>query len=176
MKRGVWLFLAFEAVLFGGLFSAYFVLRAGAITWGWSSHRALGQLNTGLLLLGTIALMLGVVAARSKRLALFRACMAISLLLALAFLGVKAYEYVDDFAMALYPRVSTRIALYYLLTGVHALHVVAGTIVTAWLALAGTQVWTQSAAVIINRLEAALLYWIFVDAMWVIVFVLLYVW
>ncbi len=176
MKRAFWLFLALDAVLFGGLFSAYFILRAGAITWGWSPHRDLGLLNTVLLLVGTVALMLAVLAARSKRLALFRTCMAISLLLAMAFLGVKAYEYVDDFAMALYPRVSTRIALYYLLTGVHALHVVGGIIVSAWLAVAGTEVWTQSAAVIIRRLEAALLYWIFLNVIWVIVFVLLYVW
>src|SRR3954465_8803777 len=173
---GVWLFVASEAMLFCGLFSAYFLLRAGAITWGWSPHKDLAQLNTAVLLAATAAFTLAVRAARRRTLSMYRVWLGVSIALALAFLGVKSYEYADDFALALYPRVSTRIALYYLLTGVHALHVAGGISVDAWLLATGRRRWEQDSAAVVNRVEATALYWLFVDIIWLCLLVLLYVW
>ena len=176
VKLGVWLFLAWEGMLFAALFSAYFMLRAGAITWGWSPHWELARANTVLLLGSTGVLSLAMRAARRQRVTTFRAWMSVSLVLATAFLGVKTYEYRDDFALALYPRVSTRIALYYLLTGIHALHVVGGLIVDVWLIVASGETWRRAAPVMINRVEATTQFWVFVDVIWLILLLLLYVW
>jgi heme/copper-type cytochrome/quinol oxidase subunit 3 len=176
VKLGVLLFLATQAMLFGAWFSAYFMLRAGAITWGWSPHRELAQVNTVFLLAATGACTLAVRSARARRVAWFRTWMLMSIVLTLGFLGIRLYEYADDFALGLYPRESTRIGLYYLLTGVHALHVVGGMVVSVWLLATGTSTWTRAAPAIVNRVEATALYWLFVAAIWLCLLVLLYVW
>lgn len=177
VQLGIWLFLASEAMLFGGLFSAYFTLRAGSLE-PWQpflAHRALATVNTVLLLGAGTALVFGVRMARARRIPAFRGWMAAGVLLSVAFLGVKALEYFDAVAMGWYPRTSTQWATYYLLTGVHALHVVGGVLVNVRLAATGTAAWRGSAPAVINRVEAAALYWYFVDLIWIILFVLLYV-
>lgn len=176
MKLGVWLFLAFQAMLFVAWFSAYFLLRGGAITWGWSPHRELAQINTVLLLAATGSFTLAVRFARARRVAWFRTWMLMSIVLTVGFLGIRLYEYADDFALGLYPRESTRVGLYYLLTGVHTLHVVGGMAVNVWLLATGSTAWIRAAPAIVNRVEATALYWVFLSAIWLCLLVLLYVW
>lgn len=170
------MFLASDVLLFGGLFSAYFMLRAGSITWGWSPHRQLAIANTVPLLASTVCFAAAVAAARDGRISKFRQLTWIGLVLGMIFLGIKAYEYQDDVALALYPRTSTRIGLYYLLTAVHAAHVVGGLIVSGGLVLTRAKACSESAGVLVNRAEAALLYWAFLTIVWVIIVVLFYVW
>jgi heme/copper-type cytochrome/quinol oxidase subunit 3 len=169
-------FLASDVLLFGGLFSAYFMLRAGSITWGWSPHRHLAIANTVNLLTSTVCFAAAIAAARDRRISQFRQLTWIGLVLGVIFLGVKAYEYQDDLALALYPRTSTRIGLYYLLTAVHAAHVVGGLIVSGRLVLARAKDCSEPAGMLVNRAEAALLYWAFLTIVWVIIVLLFYVW
>ena len=62
-----------------------------------------------------------------------------------------------------------------MLTGVHALHVAGGVLVNVWLLCTSTARWVGAAPAVANRVVAAGLYWYFVDAVWAILFVLLYV-
>src|SRR5882672_9300053 len=97
-KLGIWLFLASEVMLFGGLFSAYVLLRAGAGPgeWphGWLDVR-LGTINTLLLALSAITTLLAWAACKVREFGKFKFFHACTILLALAFLGIKSYEYHD---------------------------------------------------------------------------------
>ena len=93
---GIWLFLASEVMLFGGLFSAYVLLRVGADQWphGWLDVR-LGTANTIILTLSAITTLLAWVACKTSQFGKFKFFHACTLLLALTFLGIKSYEYHD---------------------------------------------------------------------------------
>ena len=149
---GMWLFLASEVMLFGSLFSSYAILRAGADIWPEQSavlSVPLGAVNTLLLIAAAIAL-------QWRR-------VAFTLALGAAFLGVKWFEYSALLGAGLLPSSSNFLGLYYAMTGLHALHVVAGMAVLTWFAAA------------LKPLASLTLYWHFVDAVWICLFVVLYV-
>ena len=95
-KVGIWLFLASEVMLFGGLFSGYVLLRVGADRWphGWLNV-TLGTANTIILALSAITTLLAWVACKVGNFGKFKFFHACTLLLALSFLGIKSYEYHD---------------------------------------------------------------------------------
>lgn len=97
-KVGMWLFLASEVMLFGGLFSSYILLRvaAPANTWphGWLSV-PLGTVNTLLLALSAISTLLAWAACKARMFDRFKLFMGLTLVLATVFLGIKGYEYHD---------------------------------------------------------------------------------
>jgi heme/copper-type cytochrome/quinol oxidase subunit 3 len=179
VQLGVWLFLASEVMLFGGLFSAYFMLRAGAIE-PWlplRDHLGGAGRNTMLLIASTGAFAGAVGAARARlelpaagKRALYRWWLVASILFALGFCASKVSEYFGLVEQHQGPAASTQLAVYFLLTGVHLLHVAGGTLVNAWLAVA-----RPSPAFVINRLQATALYWMFVDLVWLVLVVVLYV-
>lgn len=173
VKLGVWMFLASEVMLFGGLFSAYFMLRAGASSWPAPVHQGYAALNTSLLVAATVCFAMGIRTARRGEAGAFRIAAGATIVLLVLFLAVKGLEYRADVAEGLYPRSNTRMALYFLLTGVHALHVIGGVIALALVAISRTT--REAMPALVNRAEALGLYWYFVDAIWVILLVLLYV-
>lgn len=177
VQLGMWLFLASEAMLFGGLFSAYFMLRAGAAE-AWrpmSGHIDAALVSTALLFGGTAAFAVALRMARARRIPAFRGWMLAAVLLPLLFVPYKGLQYLDLSEFRIYPSTSTQWATYFLLTGVHAAHVAGGVLVNAWLLLTGTATWVDAAPKIINRMEATARYWYFVDLVWIVIFVLMYV-
>lgn len=183
VQLGMWLFLASEAMLFGGLFSAYFMLRAGsAEPWPPLSHHLLPAVVNTLVLLGAGLLARGAVRAARTQLfkpglavAVFRIRLLGAVVAAGVFCAIKSTEYSQLLGEGIRPSTNTQMATYFLLTGVHLLHVAAGMVAEAWLALTGDISSPASAALLANRVSAAALYWYFVDAVWLIIFVLLYV-
>jgi cytochrome c oxidase subunit III len=99
-KLGLWLFLASEVMLFGGLFSAYIFLRIGAPvdTWpkGWLSV-PLGTINTIILALSAITTLLSWAALKANQFARYKVMGALTIVLAIVFLGIKSYEYYGKF-------------------------------------------------------------------------------
>ena len=99
-KVGIWLFLASEVMLFGGLFSAYIYLRVGAPadTWphGWLNV-TLGTINTVILALSAITTLLAWAALKMNQFARYKIFGALTMVLAVVFLGIKAYEYNSKF-------------------------------------------------------------------------------
>lgn len=97
-KVGMWLFLASEVMLFGGLFSAYILLRVAAPpgTWptGWL-HVGLGTLNTIILALSAVTTLLAWAACRARLFDKYKLFQGATILLALIFLSIKGYEYRD---------------------------------------------------------------------------------
>jgi heme/copper-type cytochrome/quinol oxidase subunit 3 len=184
VQLGMWLFLASEAMLFAGFFSAYFMLRAGAQEPWLPLHDHLGRAAAGTLVLfaGTAVFVAGARNARANQtlplhagIRSFRLMLFASVLFALSFCALKASDYHSLLGAGLGPATSTRMAVYFLLTGIHLAHVAGGLLVNVALLLTPARTWRDSPRIVVNRLDALALYWYFVDAVWVIVFVLLYV-
>ncbi len=99
-KVGIWLFLASEVMLFGALFSAYILLRVGALPGDWPHgllNIPIGTFNTAVLISSSVTVVLGWAALQAGNFARYRKCQAITLLCALGFLGIKSYEYREKF-------------------------------------------------------------------------------
>ena len=267
-KLGIWLFLASEVMLFGGLFSGYVLLRVGADQWphGWLNV-TLGTANTIILALSAITTLLAWVACKTGQFGKFKFFHACTLLLALTFLCIKGYEYHDKwihyeiqmadgriadghFESAVYVNRATRerleersfrgnafstvaggttnnyelasvtiegryvtdekdlmdlraqkniprdeikiprlqikrmenygpwhntyLALYFPLTGLHALHILGGSIVIGYLWGPGRRMWKTDPERFTNRIEVSGLFWHFVDLVWIFLFPVLY--
>ncbi len=187
-RLGMWIFIATEVLLFTALFAGYAVYRflfpdsfAEASrhieTW-------IGLVNTLVLVTSSFTVALGLNRATrgdGRGTALF---FGLSVLLALVFLGFKALEYTHHFqegqlpgrfytyAEVQGPGVSLFFALYFMITGLHGIHVVVGgTILTIIGVRAGRGAYTAEYHV---PVELAGLYWHLVDIIWIFVFPLIY--
>jgi cytochrome c oxidase subunit 3 len=247
-KVGIWLFLASEVMLFGALFSSYILLRVNAEPGTWPHHLLnipLGATNTIVLILSSVTVVFSWASLKMNNFGLYKIFQGITLLCALAFLGIKSFEYRDKFNhyevqlkngkyadghidrakttkdlfafeharvvethSALMsppapeekleemsfpmtdikdrpdgkgkeienygPWHSTYFAIYFVLTGLHALHVIGGAIVifAIWGPLA--KVWKEDPERYTNRVEVSGLFWHFVDLVWIFLFPILY--
>lgn len=236
-KIGIWLFLASEVMLFGGLFSAYILLRVGADMWphGWLDVK-LGTINTLLLASSAITTLLAWVALKMKQFPRYKLYQALTIVLALVFLCIKSYEYNDklhhyqinlkngriadghlieskaDYVVIegrfvkneseLYdlrdqknppeeqeikiqrsdiekmqnygPWHNDYLAMYFTLTGLHALHILGGIFVFAYMWGPGSKMWFTDPERFTNRVEVSGLFWHFVDLVWIFLFPVLY--
>lgn len=238
-KIGMWLFLASEVMLFGGLFSAYIFLRVGAPagTWphGWLNV-TLGTINTVILALSAITTMLAWVALKLNQFPRYKIFHGLTILLALTFLGIKSYEYRDKFLhyevqlkdgriadghlaenrkdadhIVLHghfvenraelmgghvkgrqhtelkiPRADIKrmqnygpahnnfLGIYFTITILHALHILGGVVVIAYLWGPGSRMWYTDPERYTNRVEVSGLFWHFVDLVWIFLFPVLY--
>jgi heme/copper-type cytochrome/quinol oxidase subunit 3 len=176
-KLGIWLFLASEVMLFGSLFSAYALLRTGDVSWPVQSEIVsvpLAALNTVILISSSVTMVLAWASLGAARVDRYRMFMGATLLLGAAFLGVKALEYGDKLSHGLVPATNNFLGLYFTLTGLHALHVVGGIVVNAYLLGPGVRMWRSDPARFTNRVEIAGIYWHFVDVVWIFLFPVLY--
>ncbi len=167
---GIWLFLASEVMLFGALFSSYALLRVSAREWPSGSallELPLGASNTAVLILLTLF----VRRARTAQPVPARRLLWISSGLALIFLLNKAVEYSNEIGRGLVPSTNLFFALYFTLTGFHALHVAGGLVANVWTATSWRRV---PEAMTDGRLHALALYWMFVDVVWLAIFLLFY--
>jgi heme/copper-type cytochrome/quinol oxidase subunit 3 len=176
-KLGIWLFLASEVMLFGGLFSSYVLLRSGAPTWPHGAdllNVPLATLNTVILITSSVTMVMSWASLIMKDFKKYRAYMGATILLALVFLVVKYVEYTGKFSHGIFPSTSTFYAIYFTLTGLHGLHVIGGIVVNAYLWGPGSRMWATDAPRFTNRVEVAGLYWHFVDLVWIFLFPVLY--
>jgi len=177
VKLGIWLFLASEVMLFGGLFSSYVLLRVGAETWPQGASILsvpIGTFNTIVLIASSVTMVMAWASLKMQDFGKFRLYGGSTVGLAVLFLGVKAFEYGDKFSHHLYPSESTFLAIYFTLTGLHALHIIGGIIVIGYFVGPGSKMWKTAPEQFTNRIEAAGLYWHFVDLVWIFLFPVLY--
>ncbi len=177
-KMGVWLFLASEIMLFGGLFSAYVLLRVGAPVWPPSGEThlniPLATLNTFNLILSSWTVVKSWVALKENDLKGFKTYMGITLICSLIFLVIKYFEYSAKLHHGIFPSTDNFFGIYFTLTGLHGLHVVGGLIVNFYLWGPGAKMWKSEPERFTNRVEVAGLYWHFVDLVWIFLFPTLY--
>jgi cytochrome c oxidase subunit III len=176
-KLGIWLFLASEVMLFGSLFSSYALLRSGASTWPrqWEVLNVpLAALNTVVLIASSVTMVLAWASLKNRNVSRYRLFMGLTLAGGAIFLIVKAIEYSEKFSHGLYPSTSNFLGLYFTMTGLHAIHVIAGMIVNAYFLGPGVRMWATEPERFTNRIEVAGIYWHFVDVVWIFLFPVLY--
>jgi heme/copper-type cytochrome/quinol oxidase subunit 3 len=178
-KIAIWLFLASEVMLFGAFFAAYIMLRLGNADWLAQKETAqlavpLAALNTAILATSSITIVMAWTSLLREQLARYRLYMLATVALGVAFLAIKLYEYQTKLAHGLEPATNIFLALYFVMTGLHGLHLVGGIVLNAYLALPGAKLWRRSPQWLINRVENAGLYWHFVDLVWLFLFPLFY--
>lgn len=188
-KLGMWAFLATEVLFFGGMFTAYAVYR-GRYPEAWSEASRhlglwLGTVNTAVLLASSLTMALAVDAARTNQRRATVLHLLETIVLALVFLGIKAWEYAEKWQDHLVPGpafawhgeqptgpVELFFSLYFAMTGCHALHMVIGVIILGGLCWqAGKGAFSADYH---TPVEMTGLYWHFVDCVWVVLFPLLY--
>ena len=185
---GMWAFLATEIMFFGGLFTGYTVYRSAypeAFAAGSRIlERPLGTINTAVLIASSLTMALAVRSAQlGKRQALV-AFLLLTILLGSVFLGIKAVEYSHKFEHHLVPghwfhydgphaqQVHLFFFFYFVMTGMHALHMVIGVGILAVLLF---QSWRgRYSSLYFSPVENTGLYWHFVDLVWIFLFPLLY--
>lgn len=185
-KMGMWLFLFTEVILFGGLFVLYSVTlqrypvefhEAGKIL-----DLTLGTANTIVLITSSLFAALAVVALQKGEKGRAKALLIMTMILALVFLINKYFEWGAKFHHGIYPGSPDLLEmgpgkaaffnLYYLMTGLHGLHIVIGMGALSWVYyLIHTDRCTSDYFV---ALENGGLYWHLVDLIWIYLFPLFY--
>lgn len=179
-KLGIWVFLASEVMLFGGLFSAYVFLRMAAPAgefayWGSKLSIPMATVNTLVLISSSVTVIMSWASLKMKDFEKYKMYMGLTLLCASVFLVIKYFEYTGKFHHGIYPSSSTFMAIYFTLTGLHGLHILGGMIVMGYFWLpAGNKMWHSEPDHFTNRIEVAGLYWHFVDLVWIFLFPVLY--
>lgn len=197
---GMWVFLLTEIMFFGGMFMAYMIYRYwyyDAFVLGSTSLNIwIGAINTGVLILSSLTMAMAVHSAEiGKRKALI-IYLVFTMLLGLVFLSLKGVEYHDKYVEHHIPGESFHFntltlangvekavtvdqghaqlffSLYFMLTGMHALHMIIGVgLLTALLIMAGRGMFSAGYHTPVENIG---LYWHFVDIVWIFLFPLLY--
>ena len=185
-------------MFFGGLFCAYLIYRlkyfddfAAASS---SIDAALGGTNTAVLICSSLTVVLAIWAAQTARRGLMLLMLVLTMVFGCAFLGIKGVEYKQKFDEHHVPGASFSFdhesipshpdqfanlrhaeiffALYFIMTGLHALHMIIGLGLFAWLLF---MAWKGKFTPEYHTpLEIGGLYWHFVDIVWIYLFPLLY--
>ena len=176
-KLGVWLFLASEVMLFGGLFSAYIFLRTGVDSWPLGTEYLdvpLATLNTLFLITSSVTMVMSWASLKLNDFKKFKLYSGVTLFLALAFLVVKYFEYTHKFHVGYLPSTNNYLGIYFTMTGLHVLHIIGGMIVIFYYWMPGAKMWEVDPERFTNRIEIVGLYWHFVDLVWIFLFPVLY--
>lgn len=185
-KMGMWFFLLTEILFFGGMFLLYAIYR---YKYSQDFHSAaaaenivLGTANTFILLTSSLCMALSVPAVRRGERFFSSWLQLVTVAMGAAFLVIKYFEWTAKINIGLYPDSPTLLklpegeilffGLYYVMTGLHGLHVLVGCVVISFMirfTLTGTIERGNFA-----RLENTALYWHFVDIVWIYLFPLFY--
>ena len=176
-QLGAWLFIASEVMLFGALFSGYALIRTGADVWPRAAEHlnvVLGAANTAILVASSVTMALGVRAFARRDWPGGRLHVVLTCALSLSFLIIKGVEYREHLLRGELPSTDNFFAVYYTLTGLHALHVAGGVLVLAYLIGPGASLWRTKPEQYAHRAAVAGIYWQFVDLVWILVFATVY--
>lgn len=194
-KLGMWIFLATEILLFSGLFMAYSAYRYTHAEMFKAAHQLLdwklGAVNTMVLIFSSLTMALGVRSAQTNKRGATIGYLLVTLLCACAFLVVKYFEYSHKLHVGTLPggelghwfsytykglegyeQPWTFFGCYFLMTGLHGLHVVIGMIAILWAMFRSIRGDFHSKYYF--PVELVGLYWHLVDLIWIYLFPLLY--
>jgi len=185
-KMGMWLFLLTELLLFGGLFLVYSVYRfRNPEAFHLAAHEldvVIGTINTAILLISsaTIAMSITAIQLKNKKFSLI--LLGITIILGLAFLVNKYFEWGGKIGHHIYPGSETLVlrgqgdvlffGLYYFMTGLHALHIIVGLIFIGFVFVRIYK--NEIDGENFSLLENSGLYWHLVDLIWIFLFPLFY--
>jgi len=179
-KLGMWVFLAGDAMSFGGLIVGYGILRNGSSNWPVPAHVLginLTAFMTFLLICSSVTMVLSLSAIKRGDQSGLRKFLFLTVLGGAAFLGLQVYEWThliergmtitgNPFGAALFG------ATFFVLTGFHGCHVFGGVVYLSCVLIQalGGRFGEQHH----NEVEIAGLYWHFVDLVWILIFTFVY--
>jgi cytochrome c oxidase subunit 3 len=185
---GMWVFLLTEVLFFGGAFLVYTIYRHmyhdAFVVASHSLDVMLGTINTAVLIGSSLTMALAVHAAQVGSRRLIQIFLILTIVLGCVFLGIKAAEYLHkfhehhvpgqgfQFEAKYFREAQIFFSLYFVMTGLHALHMIIGIVVMLvilWQASRGA-----FSAEYFVPVEVIGLYWHFVDIVWIFLFPLLY--
>lgn len=189
-KLGMWLFLSTEVLLFAGIFVSYAIFRAKyPETWSIGSHHLdwkIGLINTVILLISSFTVAASVRAAQLAQRKWIVINLVITIVCATAFFAIKMiFEYIPKLSLGKapgtffsYPYATTEHeplwwAVYYVGTGIHALHVIIGAALLGWVCFRAAR-FNAYGPTEYTMVENSALYWHLVDLVWIFLFPLLY--
>lgn len=174
---GTIVFLSQELMFFAGLFAMYFVTRANGSEHGWAEHSH--SLNVPLSLMFTIILVassftaqMGVFAAERGDVFALRRWYLLSALMGVVFLAGQAFEYVNLVIEGETIQHSTWGSVFFITTGFHAAHVLAG--VLAFVVVLLRTVKSKFTPAQATAAMVVSYYWHFVDVVWIGLFIVIY--
>ena len=187
-KLGMWIFLLTEILLFGGLFVAYAVYRAWNPDIFHNGHLfldlTLGTINTVVLITSSLTIALAIRFMQVGRRKLAIANLSATLVLAGAFLVIKYFEYAHKIHEGQLPgkfytfggmegtNPHIFFSVYFLMTGLHGIHVIAGMAVIGWVLVRTIK--NHFSPEYYTPIEMSGLYWHLVDLIWIFLFPLFY--
>ena len=188
-KLGMWLFLATEVLMFGGLFVGYAiykgaypeVFKAGSYFLDWKK----GAINTVVLLFSSFTMAMSIFFAQKNKMKHCRQMLIATLFCGFLFMFIKYVEYSHKFHEGIFPGgffsytgegfvegLPLYFSFYYLMTGLHASHVLIGLALISWMLFKAYK--NQIGSHHYMPLEYVGLFWHLVDLIWIYLFPLLY--
>ena len=175
VKTGVWIFLASDVILFGAFIGSYVFIRVanGWIGWEPIPHDPIpGLINTYLLLTSSFSVVLAMVAAEKGSKKGVVGSLIVTIALGIGFLVNKGIEWQELLHEGLWLSTNVRTSTFFLTTGLHALHVIAGLAIAVYMLVRAS----RGAYLDDERpIEYFGLYWHFVDIVWLFLFPLFYI-
>jgi cytochrome c oxidase subunit III len=188
VRFGMWVFLANELLLFAGLFALYIAYRteypAGFAAGVAHSELAIGTINTSLLVISSFTAASALRAIRRDERRASLGWLGVTLALGTVFLALKGVEYSHHAAEGALPGAyyafrelpghggQLFFTLYYFMTGLHVLHLVAAILALGWLTWRVSR--RRTTAAYHADLEAGVLYWHLVDCIWMFLYPMFY--
>ncbi len=189
-QLGMWVFIATEVLFFGGLFFTYVVYRnlywEQFVAAARDSKLLLGSINAAILLTSSLTMVVAIAAVAASRNRLAVILLLATAFLGVLFLGVKGYEYFEDYLGRVVPAVNFTFrpgfrgpaelywVFYWIATAIHAVHLSIGVAIV--LVMARRTERGDFTPAYYSPLEVTGLYWSFVDAIWIFLFAFIYPW
>ncbi|MCY4389750.1 MAG: cytochrome c oxidase subunit 3 [Desulfurellaceae bacterium] len=179
-KLGMWVFLAGDAMSFGGLLAGYGAMRASSPDWP-NPLEALGieltAFMTFLLIVSSFTMVKALSAAKHSDLPNFRKYLLLTIIVGTVFLGLQAYEWTHlthvGMTMSGNPWGAPLFGTtFYILTGFHGCHVFGGVVYLTCVLFTGMN--GRFLGENSSPVEIVGLYWHFVDLVWILVFTFVY--
>ena len=185
-RVGMWLFISTEVLLFGGLFLLYSMYRfknpASFHAGSQELSRFFGTLNTCILITSSFTVAMSIFMFKQNKINKFKIFLLATIGFAFGFLIVKTFEWKEKFEHGLFPGAKVLLSkpkgeilyfgLYFMMTGLHALHVIIGILVLSFVLI-----WISRSNIKAEHpviLENSGLYWHLVDIIWIFLFPLFY--
>jgi cytochrome c oxidase subunit III len=193
---GIWVFLVTELMFFGGLFASYAIYRSCYLPGFEAGSRALnvrlGAINTMVLLSSSFTMAMAVRCAQTAQRKALMVFLILTMLLGVLFLGIKGIEYHGEYVDRVVPGINFApqgellerfsaaglghaqlfMCFYFLMTAVHAVHMIIGLGLMLVLLLRSRR--EAFSSQYYAPVEVTGLYWHFVDIIWIFLFPLLY--
>ncbi len=175
---GMMLFIASEVMLFGGLFAGYFYVRSQADEWPPATieHELsipIAAVLTTILISSSVAAHVGMIGIKTDRRGAFKVGVALAIGLGTLFIAGQIWEWFSLMDEGLTAESGVYGATFYIITGFHGAHVIAGLCMLFVVILRA--LWDDFTPTRHLFADAGVLYWHFVDVVWVFVFTILYV-